>query len=176
MVSVPELLKPIAIKHNGVITVRDARDAGVSPEALRRWASRDPDVDSSGYGVYVWWLDDERIDWSILPLEKAYARAGRDAVLAGKSVIEYKRLGTIGNEPFTFIVPKRKRRREGYRFIVGRKPSKTTTTKGIPSTTVRQALWDTKGSIDGDKWEEIVTDAAQRRYIDDKEKDALLTR
>ena len=74
-------------KHTGVA----AREAGVEASTLRHWAKDNPDVENGTRGVYVWYTDDDKIDWDVCETARYLAKAGKDAFLWGA-----KRTGVHG--------------------------------------------------------------------------------
>ena len=161
-------LTPIARRNGGVFTVQEARTAGVRADSLRRWAKTNPDVQPDGNGVYIWYLDDDNIDWNLLPLRRAWAYAGREAILAAPSVLEYNHIGDIGGMPFTFIVPKRRRNNPAYRWMVAQQSAQTVTA-GIPSSSIARALKESVGRVDGDQLTVAIRDALTKGLISKKE-------
>lgn len=175
MTGLEDTLKTIALERNGVIPVWEAERHGVSADRLHKWATDDPDVDCFGDGVYVWWLEDDRIDWDMLPLERAAAVAGPHAVATGVTVLELRRIGSVEGGPFTFETPDRRDKRPGYRWIINpdMKPADEII-QGIPCRNLTDCFRDAERWLDDDKYEEAVRDAWETGLIDGTERDGLL--
>lgn len=176
MSTLEQRLLPIWRTWQGVIPVWAARQAGIRPDNLRRWAGRNPDVDRVGHGVYAWYPDmeeDTGIDWRLQRLAIALGEAGPESRLWGPSALEAMGLGTVGGGPVRVSVPTRRRRRDdiGWRPM-GNGP--TVRIHGLPSQSVYDALASSRSELDDDKYLEAVMDARNRRLISQRQYDALM--
>lgn len=171
MTSIESRLRPVWQQWHGVIPVWAARNAGVRPEHLRRWAGANPDVDNVGYGVYAWYPDDGDdvlSDWRLTRFATALAQAGPKARLCDTSVLEAARIGTIGGGDIRIEVPTRRRAKDGVSYAVrnvGAETRAIATVAGLLAQPIADALRDSRSRLDDDKYEEALSDAAGRGLI-----------
>lgn len=157
-------LLPIARVWHGVIPTWEARRRNIDMSELRRWASRNPDVDHPERGIYLWWVDDPRVDFERMGLARKLAKTGPDAVLWGPSVIDLMELGTWWS-PATFIADIRYRKSS--EAIIYKKDTGFARQRlyGLPAQNAKDALKASKPYLDSDKWEEVLKDAEERDLI-----------
>lgn len=159
----------IAAFRNGVVTIKEAEDAGVPAVEVRKLASRGA-LRAYGQGVYT------HREVPVTPATEAtiaIALAGERAFLHRESVFDLLELGQF-NPPRVRVATSRRVRRVlprwmelDYRSDVAEED--LTEYKHIASTTVRRALQDMRHRMPPDRWENLVAEALRRELIEDRD-------
>lgn len=161
MKKLEQKLLPIARKWAGNIPVWAAREAGVEASTLRHWAKDNPDVENGTRGVYVWYTDDDKIDWDVCETARYLAKAGKDAFLWGPSVLEFMELGDVGEPGFYIAVPTRRYPQLSVKWVVTKRKTRSKY-KGMPIQSLKDAIVSSMPILDDDKRRTVLDDAAQR--------------
>lgn len=162
MTKLEQKLLPIARKWAGNIPVWEAKEAGVEPSTLRHWAKNNPDVENGTRGVYVWYSDDDEIDWDVCETARYLAKAGKDAFLWGPSVLEFMEIGDVGAPGFYIAVPTRRYPQLSVKWVVTKKRTRSKY-KGMPVQSLKSAIAVSMPLLDADK-RQTVLDDAEKRY------------
>lgn len=162
MTKLEQKLLPIARKWAGNIPVWEAKEAGVEPSTLRHWAKNNPDVENGTRGVYVWYSDDDEIDWDVCETARYLAKAGKDAFLWGPSVLEFMEIGDVGAPGFYIAVPTRRYPQLSVKWVVTKKRTRSKY-KGMPVRSLKSAIAVSMPLLDADK-RQTVLDDAEKRY------------
>lgn len=166
-------LLPIARRWHGVIPTWEARNAGIDDSQLRHWALGNPDVDHPERGIYVWWTDDEDVNYEYTHLAQTLASAGEGATLWGPTVVELHGLGAWAS-PVTHIATYvRKRPKEGVRWHHDT-GYRRETAAGLPSQGLNDALAASLPFMDEDKRQAALADAMERNILTKEHADELL--
>lgn len=159
----------IAAQHHGIVTTRQADDAGVPAVELRKLAARNA-LARVGHGVYrhVDVPADERTE-----LAAALATVGEDAFLEGDTVLAMFNLAFV-NPPKIYVgTPRRRRTAPPRHAVVTVRPRidahDLTNYDGLRCITVHRALLDGIPHLLGERVMDAVADAQRRDLIDDLE-------
>ena len=159
----------IAAGHHGIVTTRQADDAGVPSVEVRKLAARDA-LERVGYGVYrhVGVPVDEWTEFAA-----ALAGVGEDAFLEGDTVLAMFGLALV-NPPKIYVGARRRQRAKAPRnTVVTVRPDlpeeDLTSYRGLRSVTVRRALLDAVRHLLGERVLDAVNDAQRQGLIDELE-------
>ena len=152
----------IAASRNGVVTIAEAKDAGVPAVEVRKLAGRGA-LRAYGQGVYT------HREVLVTPLTEptvAVALAGEGAFLHRESVFDLLGLGQF-NPPKVRVATRRRVRRTlpGWMELEYRPDildEDITQHEGVPVTTVRRALEDMRLRMPPDRWRALATQAMRR--------------
>jgi predicted transcriptional regulator of viral defense system len=159
----------VAAEHHGIVTTRQAEDAGVPGVEVRKLAARGA-LTRIGHGVYR--HDGVPADeWT--ELTATLARAGENAFLEGDTVLAMFNLALV-NPPKIFIgTPHRRRTPPPPHTVVTFRPHVTeddlTNHEGLRCVTVRRALLDGVPRLLGERVLQAVAEAQRREFIDERE-------
>jgi predicted transcriptional regulator of viral defense system len=159
----------VAAEHHGVLTVRQAEDAGVPAVEVRKLAARGA-LTRVGHGVYR--HVGVPIDrWT--ELAAAVAGVGEDAFLDGDTVLAAFELALVNPPEIRVGSPCRRRGTPPRHVEVTVRPDlpagDLTTYAGLRSVTVRRALLDAVPHILGERVLDAVAEARRRDLIDELE-------
>ena len=159
----------IAVEYHGIVTTRQAEDAGVPAVEVRKLAARGA-LERLGYGVYRH-SGVPTDQWT--ELAAAAAIAGEDAFLEGDTVLAMFELALV-NPPKIYVgTPRRGRSQPPRNTVVTLRPhmpeSDLTTYRGLRSVTVRRALLDGIAHLLGERVLDAVAEARHRELIDELE-------
>lgn len=164
----------MAISHNGVVSIHDAKDAGVPPVEVRKLAARGA-LRRHGYGVY----SHEGVPTTPETQPTiAVSLGGRGAFLLRESVLELCGLGHLNPRKIRVGSRRRVRRKiepwMALEHVVDIADSDLTTYRGVPSTTVNRALLDIKDRIPRERWIRMVDEAKQRYLLQPEQAQMLV--
>jgi hypothetical protein len=178
-------LADLAAEQWGLVTTAQAREVGVSPQAIARFTNQGA-LERMTHGVYrvtgapATPLDSLRAAWLALdPVRRAGERI-RDhqpAVVSHRSAASIHRLGDLEADEFEFTSGERKQsRRADIRIRRGHVgPEEWGVVDGLPVTTVIRTVDDLAADrIDGGHLAGVVRDALTRQQVDDKALIAVL--
>lgn len=159
----------IAAFRNGVVTVAEAKDAGVPAVEMRKLAARGA-LRACGQGVYA------HRDVPTTPFTEptiAVALAGEGAFLHRESVLGLLGLGQF-NPPKVRVGTRRRVRRTLPEWMELENRTDVpdedlTHYEGIPATTVQRALKDMRSRMPPDRWEAMVDEALRRDMIGEQD-------
>lgn len=159
----------IAAFRNGVVTVAEAKDAGVPAVEMRKLAARGA-LRACGQGVYA------HRDVPTTPFTEptiAVALAGEGAFLHRESVLGLLGLGQF-NPPKVRVGTRRRVRRTLPEWMELENRTDVpdedlTHYEGIPATTVQRALKDMRSRMPPDRWEAMVGEALRRDMIGEQD-------
>jgi predicted transcriptional regulator of viral defense system len=159
----------IAATRNGVVTIAEARDAGVPAVEVRKLATRGA-LRGCGQGVYA---HRDVPTTSFTEPMIAVALAGEGAFLHRESVLNLFGLGQF-NPPKVRVGTRRRVRRTLPEWMElenrpGVPDEDLTRYEGVPSTTVRRALGDMRDRMPPDRWEALLDQALRRELIGEQE-------
>jgi predicted transcriptional regulator of viral defense system len=102
-----DILYSIAKQHYGVVTVSDAKNAGLTPDTVRQFAKKNDTLVNWSKGVYTFYDDPEDvIDWTLTDLYRATRIGGENAFLFGESVLSLFDLARVCPKKHTVAVPR----------------------------------------------------------------------
>jgi len=159
----------IAATRNGVVTVKEAEDAGVPAIEVRKLASRGALV-GHGHGVYTHrWVPATALTEPTL----AVALAGEGALLHRESVLALFDLGQF-NPPRVRVGTRRRVRRALPVWLEletrnDLSDDDVTDFDGIPGTTVSRALGDMHQRMPVDRYQALLDEALQRDLATEEE-------
>ena len=164
----------IAAENHGIVTTRQAEDAGVPGVEVRKLTARGA-LTRMGHGVYRH-IGVPADEWT--ELAATLACVGEDAFLEGDTVLAMFNLALV-NPPKIFVgTPHRRRTAPPRHTIVAVRPRVTeddlTTYEGLRCVTVRRALIDGIPHLLGERVLEAVADAQRRGLIDKLEADEIV--
>jgi predicted transcriptional regulator of viral defense system len=159
----------IAAFRNGVVTVAEAKDAGVPAVEMRKLAARGA-LRACGQGVYT------HRDVPTTPFTEptiAVALAGDGAFLHRESVLGLLGLGQF-NPPKVRVGTRRRVRRTLPEWMELENRTDVpdedlTHYEGIPATTAQRALKDMRSRMPPDRWEVMVDEALRRDMIGEQD-------
>jgi hypothetical protein len=159
----------IAAFRNGVVTVAEAKDAGVPAVEMRKLAARGA-LRACGQGVYT------HRDVPTTPFTEptiAVALAGDGAFLHRESVLGLLGVGQF-NPPKVRVGTRRRVRRTLPEWMELENRTDVpdedlTHYEGIPATTVQRALKDMRSRMPPDRWEVMVDEALMRDMIGEQD-------
>ncbi|WP_292729484.1 type IV toxin-antitoxin system AbiEi family antitoxin domain-containing protein [Microbacterium sp. UBA837] len=159
----------IAATRNGVVTVTEARDAGVPAVEVRKLAARGA-LRGCGQGVYT---HRDVPTTSFTEPMIAVALAGEGAFLHRESVLNLLGLGQF-NPPKVRVGTRRRVRRKLPEWMeLENRPDvpdeDLTRYEDVPATTVRRALGDMRDRMPPDRWEALIDQALRRELIGEQE-------
>ena len=159
----------IAATRNGVVTVAEARDAGVPAVEVRKLAARGA-LRGRGQGVYT---HRDVPTTSFTEPMIAVALAGEGAFLHRESVLNLLGVGQL-NPPKVRVGTRRRVRRTLPEWMeLENRPEvldeDLTSYEGVQATTVRRALEDMRDRMPPDRWEAAVEQALRRELIGEQE-------
>jgi len=159
----------IAAEHHGIVTTRQADDAGVPAVELRKLASRDA-LKRVGHGVYRH-MGVPVDEWT--ELAATLASVGEDAFLEGDTVLAMFSLALVNPHKIHVGTPRRRRSQPPRNAVVTVRPGMPeddlTTHRGLRCATVRRALLDGIPHLVSERIVDAVADARRRDLIDDLE-------
>ena len=159
----------IATEHHGIVTTRQADDAGVPPVEVRKLTARGA-LERLGYGVYRH-TGVPTDQWT--ELAAAATVAGQDAFLEGDTVLAIFGLVLVNPPKIRIGTPRRRRSQPRGNTVVTFRPhmseSDLTTYHGLRSVTVRRALLDGIAHLLGERILVAVAEARRRDLIDELE-------
>lgn len=159
----------IAAENHGILTTRQADDAGVPAVEVRKLAARGA-LERVGYGVYrhVGVPIDVRTE-----LAAKLAEAGQDAYLEGDTVLAMFELALVNPSQIYIGTPHRKRGQAPRHTVITTRPNTPeddlTVYDGLRCVTVRRALLDAIPHLIGDRALDAVADAQRFDLIDEVE-------
>jgi predicted transcriptional regulator of viral defense system len=166
----------IAAQQHGVLTAREAEDAGVPAVEVRKLAQRGA-LTSHGQGVYS--HRDVPTDELTQPTI-AVALAGEGAFLHREAVLDAMGLGQFNPRRIRVGTLRRVRRAlpewmelEHRRDLRDRELIRFA---GIPATTVQRALRDVRAVMPPDRWRALVDEALRREMLEESEAQDLAER
>ena len=159
----------IAAFRNGVVTVAEAKDAGVPAVEMRKLAARGA-LRACGQGVYT---HRDVPTTSFTEPTIAVALAGDGAFLHRESVLDLLGLGQF-NPPKVRVGTRRRVRRTLPEWMeLENRPDvpdeDLTHYEGIPATTVRRALADMRDRMPPERWRAVVDEALRRDLIGEQD-------
>jgi predicted transcriptional regulator of viral defense system len=158
----------IAAGNHGIVTTRDAEDAGVPTVQMRQLASRGA-LERVAQGVYrhTGVPRDSKTE-----LAAVLAAAGEDAFLEGDTVLALWDLALVNPVKIHVGTTRRTRKTLPRHAVVTMRPAVAeedlTTFDGLRSVTVRQALVDASGRLIGERVMAAVDDALRRDLLDEQ--------
>ncbi len=161
-------LREIADENYGYVTTRDAADLGIPTVELRKLAARGA-LQHVRRGVYRF-TDARRTQRDAYA--EAVIRTGDDAYLIGDAVLALLGLAMVEPKRIKVATPRRTRPKDpGFVDIVQRAlpPELITTYEGIRSTTVGQAILDSRGTVMTERLLAALTEARHAGLIDPRE-------
>jgi len=167
------VLRDVALDQYGYITPTDAEALGVPAIELRKIAQRGG-LDHSAYGLYRF------ADIPITEFDtfmEAVLRSGPDAHLTHDAVLALHGLALVNPRRIRVGSPHRVRRTLPESIEVIREhvaPDDLTSYEGIPSTTVRRALLDSRDIVMIDRLVEATEEAGRRGLVPRHQLTALL--
>jgi hypothetical protein len=175
-------LEKLALENHGVISVREAKKIGVSPELVRRFAyNHKSDVDRVARGVYVYYANEELIDWEKTSYATIIATLGEGFALAGATVLSMLELSyVLSNVGYVYKEGARQLpsyKKEG--IVVDNayvKPPTITKYFNIPSVSVYDAYLRTHRRIDDYRIEMGVKEATKKGWMTRAEANDILGR
>lgn len=159
----------IAAEHHGIVTTRQAGDAGVPAVEVRKLAARGA-LERVGYGVYrhLGVPVDTRTE-----LAAKLAEAGEGAYLEGDTVLAMFDLALVNPAQIYIGTPYRRRGRAPSHTVITHRSDMPeddlTVYDGLRCVTVRRALLDAVPHLIGDRALDAVADARRRELIDEVE-------
>ena len=159
----------IAAEHHGIMTTRQADDAGVPAVEVRKLAARDA-LERVGHGVYR--HTGVPIDeWT--ELAATLASVGEDAFLEGDTVLAMFDLALVNPPKIHVGTPRRRRSQPPRNTVVTVRPdmpqSDLASYEGLRSVTVRRALLDGIPHLLGERVLSAVAEAQRRDLVDELE-------
>jgi predicted transcriptional regulator of viral defense system len=159
-----EVLRELADYQYGYITTTDAQEADIPAVELRKLAARGG-LEHVARGVYR--FPDAR-HTPEAEYAEAVMRVGRDAVLAGESVLALHNLALVGPRQITVATPHRVRLTDPGRVRVIQRqfrPDEITEYAGIPATRVWRALVDVIGRVMTDRLRAALAEAVRKELV-----------
>ncbi|MCD9154197.1 type IV toxin-antitoxin system AbiEi family antitoxin domain-containing protein [Aeromicrobium duanguangcaii] len=159
----------VAAEHHGIVTTRQADDAGVPAVEVRKLAARGA-LERVGYGVYrhVGVPTDTRTE-----LAAKLAEAGEDAFLEGDTVLAMFDLALVNPAQIYIGTPRRRRGKAPRHTVITYRPNMRdddlAVYDGMRCVTVRRALLDAVPHLIGERALDAVADAQRRELIDEVE-------
>lgn len=160
-----QTLRELAYDTHGVITVADAREAGVPAVELRKLTARGA-LRRIGHGVYRMI---EAPSNTLDEFAEAVALGGEDAVLADESVLAAYGLGQVNLRKIRVATPRRVRSRlpNTVELELRKIPSQDVDyIDGIPAMSVESALLGSRGRIMTERLVDAARRAEQRGLLD----------
>jgi predicted transcriptional regulator of viral defense system len=164
MATYRQVLREWADDNYGYVTTRDAADLGVPAVELRKLAARGA-LRNVRRGLYRF-EDARRTDRDAYA--EAVARVGDGAYLTGDAVLGLLGLALVEPKRIKVGVPYRTRQKDpGYVDVIQRQlPADALTTyRGIRSTTVAQALRDSRGAVMPERLLEALDEAKRMGLV-----------
>ncbi|MGH3951157.1 MAG: type IV toxin-antitoxin system AbiEi family antitoxin domain-containing protein [Pseudonocardiaceae bacterium] len=159
----------VAAENHGIVTTRQADDAGVPAVEVRKLASRGA-LERVGHGVYRH-TGVPTDEWT--ELAGALACVGEDAFLEGDTVLAMFGLALVNPPKIHVGTPRRHRSKPPQHTVVTVRPrmpeGDLTTYEGLRCVTVRRALLDGIPHLLGERVLDAVAEAKRRDLIDDLE-------
>ena len=168
-----EVLRQVAVGNHGIVTTRQAEEAGVPAVELRKLAARGA-LDHIARGVYRHHLVpfDQKTD-----LAAALARVGPDAHLHGETVLAMFDLGYVDPVTVQVVAPRRVRAKlpNTIRVTVRAsiEPSEVTIYDGLRATTVFKALTECVPRLMTERLTVAADEALEKKLINPKERKAV---
>lgn len=163
----------IAAHQHGIVTVRDAEEAGIPAVELRKLAQREA-LDAFGNGVYM---------HADVPLTRfsqpalAVTLAGERAMLHCEAVLDLVGVGQFNPPKIRVATTRRVRRTLPEWLALERRTDisdeNVTSYEGILATTVAQALADVRGRPSLLRWESMVDQAMGLGLVGEQDCEAL---
>lgn len=160
-----QTLRELAYDTHGVITVADAREAGVPPVELRKLTARGA-LRRIGHGVYRMV---EAPSNNLDEFAEAVALGGEEAVLADESVLAAYGLGQVNLRKIRAATPRRVRSRVPKTVEIEQRKvplSDRDYIEGIPAMGVESALLGSRGRIMTERLVDAARKAEQRGLLD----------
>jgi predicted transcriptional regulator of viral defense system len=164
-VSYRQALRGLADENYGYITTREAADLGVPAVELRKLAARGA-LRHVSRGLYRF-ADARRTPQDAYA--EAVARTGHGAYLTGEAVLALLGLAMVEPKRITVATPHRTRQKDTAFVDVIRRdlPEELITTyEGISSTTVAQAILDSRGTVMTERLLDALTEARRAGLVD----------
>lgn len=170
-----ELIHEIAVGEYGLVSTRDAEEAGLAPVELRKLAARGA-LERVGHGLYR--------DPTVPPTDlDQYALAvrlvGDDAYLMGESVLALHNLALVNPSRIKVGTPHRVWRKLPPLLDVSHRvlPADSLRVEdGIAQTTVAQAIVDSMDTVMSDRLRDAINVAGRKDLLNIHEQDALRAR
>jgi predicted transcriptional regulator of viral defense system len=160
-----QTLRELAYDTHGVITVADAREAGVPPVELRKLTARGA-LRRIGHGVYRMI---EAPSNTLDEFAEAVALGGEEAVLADESVLAAHGLGQVNLRQIRVATPRRVRSRLPNTVAIEQRKVPLWDRdyiEGIPAMGVESALLGSRGRIMTERLVDAARKAEQRGLLD----------
>lgn len=160
-----QTLREIAYDTHGVITVADAREAGVPPVELRKLTARGA-LRRIGHGVYRMI---EAPSNNLAEFAEAVALGGEGAVLADESVLAAYGLGQVNLRKIRVATPRRVRSRLPNTVVIEQRKLPLGVRDyidGIPAMSVESALLGSRGRIMTERLVDAARKAEQHGLLD----------
>lgn len=161
----------ISTDNHGILTARDARANGISSKDIARWVKMGRLV-KMGLGVYrtAYFPFSEEDQYAV-----AVAQAGRDAFLAGESVLGLLRLAPVSTDVFHVRSPRRVRRRIPKNCVVsiGKGDYRPMEVRGIPCQRVPDAIRECYGKIMPERLAEAAREAYRTGFLGKDEMETI---
>ena len=158
-------LRELADENYGYITTREAADLGIPAVELRKLAARGA-LRHVRRGLYRF-VDARRTQYDAYA--EAVARTGEDAYLTGDAVLALLGLAMVEPRRIKVATPRRTRPKDpGFVDVIQRDfPAELITTyEGIRSTTVTQAILDSRGTVLTERLLDALTEARHAGLVD----------
>lgn len=160
----------IAADNYGLVTAREAADAGATSVELGRWVKAGR-LEHRGHGLYK---IAHYIPTDYDRFAEAVALVGPGAYLMGISVLAMHNLGFVNPPKITVATRRRVRRRlpEWVEVVRAEGPAPTSY-EGIPSQSVADALLACKGKVMGERLSDAMNDAYAKGLLKDEDRKRL---
>jgi predicted transcriptional regulator of viral defense system len=157
-------LRERALDQYGYVTTRDAEELGIPSVELRKLSQRGG-LQHIAHGVYRF---EDIPHTGRDQFMEAVLRVGPGAVLAGDAVLALHDLALVNPRRLRVATPKRVRLKLPKFIQVDQReiaPEQRTVYEGIPTTTVAQALLDSRGQIMTERLVEAAEEAARTGLV-----------
>lgn len=168
-----QIVRELAFENHGIVTVDDARDAGVPAAEVRKLASRGA-LARLGQGVY---RSQEAPADRLEEFAAAVALVGRGSVLADDSVLAAWGLGQVNLRRIRVMTAKRVRKNlpQSIEVVVQDVPEhERDTVEGIPSMSLSRALLSSRNRVMTSRLVDAARRAAAQGLLDPQEAESVI--